>query len=299
MKFAAILGVKDEVEILADCIAHLRAIGVTHIIAHDAGSSDGSERILAEHAGADFEIVEHSDMHPDPDAWTALHARLARDCDADWVLFQDADEFWLPASGTLHDCRSLDDADIVIVPRFNVALGPDGPRIAGGDTPLGASDMELLVRPPENFRARLMAGEDFGWIRGVPNPKAIVRPACVGSVTDGDHDVVPPPGVTARRGVGTDLAIAHLPFSTLPRFARKIANVRRVFDVHDEYCGEHIAWHWRRWLSLPDAAAIAAEFARQQVDDAALAQLRSQGYARSLREWFAGNAADTARQHAG
>jgi hypothetical protein len=289
MRFAAIVGVKDEAEILADCLAHLRAIGVEHIIVHDAGSTDGSERILREHAGPGFEVVEHSDMDPDVDAWNALHARLARECDADWVLFQDADEFCLPAGGTLHACRSLDDADIVTVPRFNVALGPHGPRITGGNTPLGASDMELYVRPPADFRARLATGDVPAWIRGVPVPKVMVRPACVGQVKDGDHIVVPPPGVAARHAVATDVVSAHLPFSTLPRFARKLANVRRVFDVHSDYCGPNISWHWRRWLSLQDEAAVAAEFASQVVDDAGLEQLRREGYVRSLRAWFAGD----------
>jgi glycosyltransferase involved in cell wall biosynthesis len=297
MRFAAILGVKDEVEILPDCIAHLRAIGVDHIIAHDAGSTDGSERILREHAGSDFEIVEHSDANPDAEAWNRLHARLARDCGADWVLFQDADEFWLPAGGTLHACASLADADIVTVPRFNVVLGPRGPRITGSDTPLGATDMELFVRAPADFRARLMAGEVPAWIRGVPVPKVIVRPACVGVVKAGDHDVDPPPGVSARRAVASDLVTAHLPFSTLPRFARKLANVRRVFDVHDEYLGANLAWHWRRWLAFEHAADVAAEYARQQVDDAELEALREQGFVQSLREWHADHAG--VARHAG
>ena len=287
MKFAAILGVKDEVEILEDCIAHLRAIGVGHVFAHDAGSTDGSERILARHAGPDFDVIELSDRDPDAGSWNRLHRDLARGADADWVLFLDADEFWIPAGGTLSAVRALDDADIVVAPRYNVALGPHGPRISGAPTPRGGGAMELVVRPPPDFRAALEADPPLPWIRGVPVPKVMVRPHVVDYVADGGHDVRAPEGVVARRVVAKDLLIAHLPFSTAARFARKVDNVRQVFAVHDEYFGEHLAWHWRRWLGLADAPALQAEFARQVFDDATLARLRAQGFVRSSAELFA------------
>ena len=81
----------------------------------------------------------------------------------------------------------------------------------------------------------------------------------------------------------------------LPRFARKIDNVRRVFAVHAEYCGANMAWHWRRWLALEDEAAIADEFMRQQIGDADLEALRAQGFVSSLREWFAAGSGVAAR----
>ncbi|MGH8030314.1 MAG: glycosyltransferase family 2 protein [Arenimonas sp.] len=294
--FAAVLGVKDEVEILEDCIAHLRAIGVGHIFAHDAGSSDGSERILRAHEGADFSVIEHSDMDPDAQAWNRLHADLARDSGADWVLYLDADEFWLPRGGHLANCRALAEADIVTVPRYNVALGPSGPRIEGARTPYLGGDMQLVVNAPARFRAALEEDPSLAWIRGVPVPKVIARPAAIGGVKDGDHDVVPPPGATARRAVADDMVIAHLPFSTLARFARKIDNVRRVFDVHDEYFGAQLAWHWRRWLALEGDEAIAAEFDRQVFDESALATLRASGHVRSRDELIA---AAVAARHVG
>jgi glycosyltransferase involved in cell wall biosynthesis len=298
MKIAAILTVKDEAEILEDCIAHLRAIGVEQIIAHDAGSTDGSEQILARHAGPDFRVVQHSDMDPDAEAWAQLHADLARDSGADWVMFLDADEFWMPATGRLQDCRALADADILNVPRFNVALGPDGPLIEGSATPFGAGTMQLICKPPEGFRVQLESNTGLPWIRGVPVPKIMVRPTAIGEVADAGHDVIPPTGTVARRTRPADLLIAHLPFTTLARFSKKLANVRKVFEVHSDYFGADLAWHWRRWLALEDEEAVSCEFSRQIFDESTLADFRRQGIVQSNREIFAAAASSACARDA-
>ena len=41
VRFVAILGTRDDVELIAAAIAHLRRIGVDLIIINDAGSIDG------------------------------------------------------------------------------------------------------------------------------------------------------------------------------------------------------------------------------------------------------------------
>ena len=63
------------------------------------------------------------------------------------MLFVDADEFWLPASGSLHDLRDLADADVLTVRRYNVALGPDGPLIPP-ELPTSAYEDALLWARP-------------------------------------------------------------------------------------------------------------------------------------------------------
>ena len=43
------------------------------------------------------------------------------------MIFLDADEFWLPASGSLKDCEALQAADVVTVERYNVVTGTGRP----------------------------------------------------------------------------------------------------------------------------------------------------------------------------
>jgi hypothetical protein len=124
-------------------------------------------------------------------------------------------------------------------------------------------------------------------------PKVAARVACVGHMHDGGHGV-DGVGESLRRAVANDLLIAHLPFTTLERFARKVANIRRVFAVHDGYFGRDLAWHWRRWLALDTPAAIADEFRRQCFDEAQRALLRDAGALHTAREMFQRWRRDTA-----
>lgn len=287
MKVAAILGVKDEVELLPHCITHLRSIGVDLIIAVDAGSTDGSLELLsAQQSPDEFWVHQLSDQDPDASAWSRLYTELAHASNADWVLFLDADEFWITAAGTLKDCLELDTADCLDVRRFNAPLGTSGLMTPGHATPAGPEGLSLIVEPIPDFRSHLARFPDTPWIRGVPIPKVIVRPRTIANVHDGGHGVDALAGCSFNRRYATELLIAHLPFTSLIRFERKLANIRDVFAVHDEYFGEHLAWHWRRWLALPDSESIRREFELQIFSEPQFLAHRANGIIRSAREMF-------------
>lgn len=284
-EFAAILGVKDERELLPHCMAHLARIGVGRVIAIDCGSTDGSLEWLQQHAGERLRLVHYDDRDPDAAGWERLNVQLARETAADWVLFLDADEFWIPRSGSLRDCVGLADQDVLRVHRFNVPLGPQGACFAGSEPPGDPSFLSLIVEPVPDFRARLDQDAGLPWIRGVPVPKVMARPGRIAGVAQGGHELRGAEG-ELRRLVPADLLIAHFPFTTEARFERKLANIRRVFEVHDAYFGEHMAWHWRRWLELPDPEAVRAEFRRQRFDDTTFSALRAQGVIMDPPAWF-------------
>ena len=153
MKFAALVGVKDEVELIGACISHLRHIGVDQIVVSDYGSTDGTLDILADESRAADLSVRSVDVStvPDYDRWSVREVVLADLTRADWVLFLDADEFWIPASGALRDTCHLLDADVLSVERFNIALTSQQQSM-----PVGAW-LEEPSRPPvvHDFSRRL------------------------------------------------------------------------------------------------------------------------------------------------
>ena len=298
-EFAAILGVKDERELLPHCMAHLARIGVDRVAAIDCGSTDGSLEWLQARAGDRLRLVRYDDRDPDAAAWERLNLQLARESGAQWVVFLDADEFWIPAGGSLRACAGLADADVLRVHRFNVPVGTDGPCFGQVGPPGDPDDLSLIVEPVPDFRARLREEPELPWIRGVPVPKVMVRTERLDGLHDGGHDVRAGAGAPLRRRVPTDLLIAHLPFTTEARFERKLANIRRVFEVHDAYFGDHLAWHWRRWLDLPDADAVRGEFRRQAFDDATLGALRTNGNPQAAHDARATEATARKRQRRG
>ena len=107
---------RDEADIVDSMLAfHLNA-GVDFVIAMDNGSVDGTTEILESYAR---DGVVHLLQQPEVDhyfaqgEWVTEMARLAAtEHGADWVFHADADEFWWPRGGTLHEIFAA------IPPRF-------------------------------------------------------------------------------------------------------------------------------------------------------------------------------------
>jgi hypothetical protein len=285
--FAAVVGIKDEVELVDSCIAHLRSIGVSRIQMMDCGSTDGTIEAIERHRGGDVTLTHLDDLDPDARLWSRTATALAQSSGADWVLFLDADEFWLPAGGDLASTAGLDGCDVIHVDRFNVPLDGEGLLTSDRALPSLANETSFIVRSLSDFRARLQADPTLPWIRIVPVKKVMARRTRIADVDDGFHEIVGNDGPPLRNARGCDLVVAHVPFTSLRRFSRKVDNIRRVFAVHDAYCGENIAWHWRRLLACTDDASVRAEFERQVFDAATVSELRDQGVISSSSAWFA------------
>jgi Glycosyl transferase family 2 len=287
VRIGAHLGVKDEVDLIDGALAHLRAIGVDLVIACDMGSTDGTLELLQTHEGEEgFVLAQNSDEQP-TDVWLKKNAELAQQAATDWIIFLDADEFWIPASGNVRDCPDLMHSDVLTVARYNIPLGPNGPLMPDPIAPDHYSELLLITDPIPAFRSRLKANESTPWIRGVPIPKVMARRERVGGLVDGMHDILPAGLGPLRRSRPRDLVIAHLPFTTRARFARKIRNIRRTIALHDEYLGQDIAWHWRRWFELDEQGRVYEEFDRTIFDATTIECLRSDRVIRSAAELFA------------
>ena len=286
MRIVARLGVLDEVELIGAAIAHLKAIGVDLVIACDRGSTDGTQDVLERHA-AQGDVWHHvMSNRSDPDDWAAQTLRLIRSADADWVIFLDADEFPLPSSGSLRDCASLHDADVLEVDRFNVASGGDAPVSAATFGRDRYATLALIAEPIDDFWAHLERHPDTPWVMQRPYRKLMVRPAVIEKIELGGHEVAVRPGRSVRRVTPPDLIAAHVPFTTRSRFLRKVANLRVLLDEHGATLPPTAARHWRRWATQ-DPAALDAEFERMGLGAAELAELRARGIVRPASEILA------------
>jgi hypothetical protein len=99
------------------------------------------------------------------------------------------------------------------------------------------------------------------YVRGKVAPKMIASAAFVEGVLIGGHGITTHvPFVT--RGFDAELAIVHVPFTTLRRFTRKVAAVREIIGRHGDETDPEIGWHWRFWATL-DKSGVRAEFERQ------------------------------------
>jgi hypothetical protein len=105
VKLVMTLLVRNEADIIEANLDYHLAQGVDFVIVTDHGSSDGTDELLHryEQAGAITVLREEGEQHHQSVRVTRM-ARLAltQHC-ADWVIHNDADEFWWPLSGSLRD----------------------------------------------------------------------------------------------------------------------------------------------------------------------------------------------------
>lgn len=283
MRIAAHLSVKDEIELLPQVIAHLRAIGVDHIIAVDHESTDGTAEFLESCRGDDFWFETMSDSAPG-DAWLEKNLALAKLAKADWMLFQDADELWLPATGNLKDCVTATDADLLCVDRFNVVLADAGACLSWPVTPANNDQLLMFVKPIPDFFNVPLEQQAAPWIVRVPMPKILARPDRLGTLDNGMHGARGVGGVPLATYVPVDLVIAHLPFTSRGRFRRKVENIQKLMAMHDDYFGSGMARQWRRWRDIAIAGGIDDEFDRQRLCVEDMQRYRANGTIRSASE---------------
>jgi hypothetical protein len=204
MRLVMTLLVRDEEDILEANLAFHRSQGVDHFIVTDNRSTDATPSILARwrEQGIVTVIEERQDDYAQH-AWVTRMARLAATgYGADWVINNDADEFWLSSCGTLKEA---------------LASLPDSARAAS----IERSNCPAL-EGPEPFWDRLVwrDTQSRNPLGGPLGPKVAHRGDPAIEIEQGNHFV-------RLRGVrvvpvGAPIDILHFPCRSWPQFERKI-----------------------------------------------------------------------------
>jgi glycosyltransferase involved in cell wall biosynthesis len=285
VKIAALLGVMDEIELVGVSIAHLRTIGVDLIITADAGSTDGTRQFLETLDGdEDIEVI---DVGPSPEERRRRQLEVARRANADWIMCLDADEFWLPATGSLKDCPSLSAADVIAVDRFNIPPARRGPFERGELASSNYRNVFLCVHKIPAFMTVMEQHPNVPWLVGADIlPKVLAKTAAIRAIGAGGHSVESADR-RLRHTTPPDLLIAHVPISTYARFERKVANIAALMRTHPDYFTNNRALHWQRWAALHREGRLQEEFDRQMLDEERLAGLIESGAIATAASLFA------------
>lgn len=275
---------RNEADVLEANLRAHRALGVDHFAILDNGSTDGTAEILERWRQAG---LAHVQTDPDADTdevfleWQTRLAQLAAsELEADWVINNDADEFWYPVSGDLRGVfeRVPAEANGVLAPRLEFVPRPDGaepfwrrmtlrerrtrvlPKLAhraSGDVKVGPGSHHVVSRA-------LGVGETAG------------KPSLRGLRTKPEQ---PPLIVPAPR---IECAIFHVPLRSFPQYRSRLEigmriartrQSRRLAQRIDRVMGAEEAQE--RWDALvwDDAAAATALERGELVADTRLREL--------------------------
>ncbi len=226
MKLVMTLLVRDEQDIIRQNIDFHRSQGVDYFIVTDNKSVDSTPKILEEYEnqGVLHRIFEGDDNY-NQRAWVTRMARMAyTDYGADWIINNDADEFWWPRTGTLKDVfkRLPDDCNVAEASRQNFIM------TANAEPPFYR---RMIYREKESLNPL-----------GQPLPPKAAHRGCAGiSVSQGNHRVS---GFSTPNGRQADIDILHFPMRTYEQFINKIQKGGAAYERNVEL-PETVGITWR------------------------------------------------------
>lgn len=273
MKLVMTLLVRDEADIIELNVAYHMKYGVDHFIVIDNGSTDGTFEILGNISrNANVTVLSEPLQNFDQSTWMTKAAILARErFGADWIIHNDADEFWRSPSGNLKDQLSNTAAHILHCKRLNMIL------------PLNTLPNKGFS--PENFIYHVAAPIDYDvpkniltdkspcpyFYRNLPG-KVLTRAQNFEVVGQGNHDASY--SVEVKRE-DSDIVIFHYPIRSVGQFQSKIENGGKAYMANHEF-SEKVGWHWRRWYNMLQTDGIGAALADALPDE--------ERFARELRD---------------
>ena len=205
MKLVMTLLVRDEQDIIRENIEFHLAQGVDFFIATDNRSVDATTRILKEYElrGLLHYISETRDVY-NQHAWVTRMARMAySEYGADWVINNDADEFWWPLEGNLKETfkKLPDEVNILKADRHNFVV------VGDSDEPFWS---RMVYREKNSLNS---LGE------ALP-PKVAHRGAATVRVSQGNHSVE---GMGILNMVEGLIEILHFPIRGYKQIENKIS----------------------------------------------------------------------------
>lgn len=252
--------VKNEEDIIEENIRVHAALGVDGFAVMDHMSSDGTrEKLEALKSEFDLQVIDQKDPIYKQSEWMTQLAETARDeMGADWVISNDADEFWLPSGEKNLKEHLAFKGSIVTCHRYNMlldyrALEPDYKFYDG----------LLRVENPIFFPNDQLKKDNATIVLSKIAPKVIVNPHGLLKVKGGNHRAKHAANVTDymkhydKLKRHPEIKVYHYAIRSYAHFEANIAH--RKWMLQNEP-GCRMGNHYRRWIQLLDEGTLRGEY---------------------------------------
>jgi len=272
MRLAMSILVRDEADVIEANIRHHAHLGVSKFIVTDNSSTDGTREILDTLSSEfDLQIIDEPSLTIDQDLWVSRMANNLKDNDAaDWVINNDADEFWIPknnspipntiAAELESSAFSAHEIGILYCPRHNILPSKeqtenDSYRFSDNAYKVFKDWMGAVeeLKLPETTAAVLNQGQHVV-IRTLPG-KVITRLQGLEAIDMGNHGAK-----HQLKKIEIDsIEIAHYPVRDFSQFKSKVVNYGSSIE-NNERLGAGISLHLRRWYESHKRGLLRDEY---------------------------------------
>lgn len=252
--------VKNEVDIIEANIRTHASLGVDAFAVMDNNSNDGTREILAK-LQEEFEIILIDEKGSYAQAkWMRQLAHIAKkELKADWVINNDADEFWLPRNGKTLKENLAFKGSVLTVQRYNMLL--DEACIKSGSF---FNALYYVANPvfygqikPEQSHKMSIPLTKIG-------PKTIVNPHGLLYIRGGNHKALHIASIKDYLRSGYDkikrfsaIEVFHYPIRSYEQFEKNVQNRKRLLEGEKK---ASMGPHYRRWVKLYNEGKLQEEF---------------------------------------
>lgn len=207
--------VRNEADIIESNLDYHLAQGVDFVIVTDHGSQDGTRELLEKYrrAGVLRLIHDDGDGHHQSRRVTFMAQLAGREHGADWIIHNDADEFWWPIAGSLCDVfAAIPDeyGQVEVSRRVNFVPGDESPA---------PFHQRLVRREAVSFNGEGNPLESK--IAHRPHPGVVVAP---GNHWISGTDLRPVP-------ISDMLEIFHFPMRDYAQYQRKVVQIGLGYEA--------------------------------------------------------------------
>ena len=248
--------VRDEADIIEANIRTHASLGVDAFVIMDNGSIDGTREILSKLV-KEFEIIvidEKGDYNQAK--WMKQLAMIAKNrLKADWVINNDADEFWLPKNDLNLKENLAFKGSVLTVNRYNMILEREKHFF----------DTSYLVENPIFYsKEKQLTSEKLSIILTKIGPKTIINPYGLIYLRGGNHKALHIINMRdyLRSGYDKikrfkDIEVFHYPIRSYTQFEQNIKNRKRLLESSKKVS---MGPHYRRWVQLYNEGKLLDEF---------------------------------------
>ena len=251
LRLAMSILVRDEEDVIEDNIRFHAKKGVDFFVVMVNNSVDRTREIL-ESLSAEFEIhiIDQTSNEFKQAEWVTEMAFLAKSYGADWVMNNDADEFWQTQSSYKALLSTSD--SVVTVKRYNMALCTN--QIVESSDYLTSP---LKVKNTINFEKHTQFSDDnLSILLRYLQPNVLVNPYGLIRVGGGNHRANHVWRLQTRR-TENKIEVMHYPIRSYQQFKNKVEIQYR----QREYLAP-LGGHMKRWMRIYEQGGLEQEFER-------------------------------------